>query len=224
MKISEINSQIKKHIAPQLSGYKIHRDIVYKQEENFFLKYYCVVSTGNDEDDIYVSAAIQPLYVRSDFLYKTFGFNLSHKKRTSLFGSRRSELWDARKEHLDNSFQSINQSILHQGEPFMNSVNSAKQFYQRFAGNIKDNISYREGVAYSTIIFGSDKQQRDCLKNLIDFCDSQIATDEDEVEIKIRKDATVLLNAESTERLKILKAWANETIECLKLPNIQPLK
>ncbi|NOT37295.1 MAG: hypothetical protein HOP11_07945 [Saprospiraceae bacterium] len=221
MKINEINKFIKNQIEPKLNGYLVHKDLIYKVESSFFLKYYCIVSKGNEEDDIYASVAIQPLFVKSDFLYKTFGFNLTHRKKTKLFRTKTSELWDARKENLVESFNSICNSIIDQGEPFLKCISNSEDFYNYYKKDMKLVTSVFEAVAYSTVLYGTEKLQNLTIQSLIDFCSKQIDSDDDIVEIQIRQDALELLNANTTNnRINILKSWANETISHLKLPGI----
>lgn len=219
MKVSEINRFIKKHLQTELSSYQVHRDLICKIESDFFLKSYYFESRGNEEADLAVWWFVQPLYLKDDDINLTFGDRLTHKEKVSFFRSVNMAWWDARKEHLDTSFQSILQSILNSGEKHLNSFKTPEDFYSKFKSTIKDNIRIYEGVAYTTILMDDKALQDKMLKGLIDFSFAKINRDTDWVD-QIREDATMLLNAGTQERrLEILKGWANETLSHLKLPD-----
>ena len=185
------------------------------------MKSYYFESRGNGEADLAVWWFIQPLFLRRDDVILTFGDRLSHKEKVGFFRSSNMAWWDARKEHLDESFQSILQSILSNGEKHLNSLKTPEDFYSKFKSTIKDNIRIYEGVAYTTILMNDKNLQDKMLQGLIDFSLSKINRDTDWVD-KIREDATILLNANTQEkRLDILKNWANETVNYLNLPQLK---
>lgn len=222
MKINDIVRLNNKFLKDRLSGYTIHRDLLFKIESDFFLKSYYFESRGNGEADLAVWWFIQPLFLRRDDVILTFGDRLTHKEKVSLFRNTNMAWWDARKEHLDTSFQSILQSILSSGEKHLNSFKTPDDFYREFKPSIKDNIRIYEGVAFTTILMDDKALQDKMLQGLIDFSSAKINRDTDWVD-EIRENATVLLNANTQEkRLEILKSWANETISHLKLPHLKP--
>lgn len=219
MKVSEINKLIRKHLERSLSDYSVHRDLIFKIESDFFIKGYDFESRGNEDMDLSVWCFVQPLFVKSDCLYYTFGGRLTYKRKINLLQSKEMDWWDARKENLDDSFQSILQSILKDGEKYLNSIASVEDFYKKFNSEKKDNLRIYESVAYSTILFAEEDLQNKLLKGLIK------ETENESIEWirQIGEDATLLLNAEtSSNRMEILKSWANETIAHLKLSQVKP--
>jgi hypothetical protein len=213
MKVAEINRLIKKHIESHLNDYEIHKDIVFKIENNFFLKGYVFESSGNSGYDLSVAYFIQPLFVKSDCLHLTFGDRLTYSKKINLFKSRKLEWWDASKENSDNSFQSIIKSIQSQGEPFLQKINTAKDFYKKYSSDKKDNIRIYEAVAYSSILFASDTKQNNLLNGLINYSKTKINRDDDCID-KVRDDATLLLKEKTTKnRQNVLKKWSLETLQ-----------
>jgi hypothetical protein len=221
MKITEINKLIKKHVEKNLSNYSIHRDLIYKLDNVFFIKGYYFESRGNDDLDLAVWYFIQPLFVKKEAIVLTLGERLSYKNRVSLLRAKEFEWWDARKENWDITFESISATIKEKGERQIGKEISPELFYKRFYPNKEENIRIYEALAYSVVLFGSMDLQNQIIKGLIDFCTSQIDCENDVVEMQIKKDAIFLLDAGTTEaRVKILKSWANETIEHLKLPHI----
>ena len=225
MKISEINKMIKKHIEQKLIGYFVHRDLIYKPVNDFFIKGYYFESRGNEDLDLAVWYFIQPLFVKKDSIILTLGGRLSYSRKLSLLNKKDFDWWDARKDYWDKSFESILETISTKGEKKLGDVVNAESFFKKFYGVRKDNIRIYEAVAYSTVLFGNEDFQNITIKGLIDFCTSQIDSDDDIVEILIKEDATILLNGNTTEkRLEILKCWTNETIGHLKLPHINPFE
>jgi len=223
MKIAEINKLIKHHLHPKLENYHVNRDFIYKVQDNFFLKGYAFESTGNGEYDLAVWCFIQPLFVKSDCLYFNFGDRLKHKKKVDVLRTKKLEWWDATKEKLDDSFQSILKSILNDGEKYLNLFKTPEDFYNKFKSDRKEDIRKYEAVTYTTILLNNEALQNKMLKGLIEFSLKKINRD-DEIIDEIREDATLLLNADTKEkRLEILKNWANETLRHLKLPDMPQL-
>ncbi len=219
MKINEINKLIKKHLESSLSGYFIHRDLMFKVQNEFFLCGYYFESRGNEDMDLAVWYFIQPLFVKKDSIVLTIGDRLTHKRKINLLQSKKQDWWDARKENLDDSFQSILQSILKDGEEYLRPIATAEYFYKKFNPEKKENLRIYEAVAYSTIVFAEEDLQNELLKGLIKETESESI----EWVRQVGEDATLLLNAETTSnRMEILRSWANETIGHLKLPQIQP--
>lgn len=223
MKVVEINKLIRKHIEQALPDYSVHKDFIYKLENDFFIKGYYFESRGNDDLDLAVWYFVQPLFVKKDFIVLTLGARLSYKKKVGLLKTKELDWWDARKEHLDESFQSILEVIKLKGEKKLEQIKTSEEFYNKFYGERKDNVRIYEAIAYSTILFGKEDVQDKAIKGLIDFCNKQIESESDEIEMQIKEDATLLLEAVTTiNRLEVLKTWANETIGHLKLPHIKP--
>jgi hypothetical protein len=222
MKIKDIVNLNNMYLKDNLKSYTIHRDLVFKVESDFFLKSYYFESRGNGESDLAVWWFIQPLYLKDDDFNLTFGDRLTHKEKRSLFKSVDMAWWDARKEHLNTSFQSILQAILNNGEKRLSSFKTPADFYKEFKPSIKDNIRIYEGVAYTTILMHDKTLQDKMLQGLIDFSLSKINRETEWVD-KIREDATLMVQADTQEkRLEILKSWANVTINHLKLPSLTP--
>jgi len=225
MKVIDINRLIKNHIPQSLLKYNVHKDLIFVQECDFFIKGYDFESRGNDDLDLAVWYFVQPLFVKSDCLYYNFGNRLSYKRKVNILKSKELEWWDARKENWDVTFKSIFDTIQINGEKKIGKKLSAESFYKEFYKERKDNIRVFEAVAYSTVLFGNEDLQNKLIIDLINFCNSQIESKNDEVEIQIKNDATLLLEANSTERrMLILKNWANETIKNLKLLHLLPFE
>lgn len=222
MKVSEINKSIKQYIAPALKGYFVHKDLLYKVENNYLLKGFYFESRGNDDLDLAVWYFIQPLFIKKDGIILTLGDRLSYRKKLNLLRYEELEWWDARKENLEKTFSLIAKSIISDGEKRLSEINSVEGLYKYFFNERKENIRIYEAVAYSTVLFGDESFQTKPLNDLVAFCNTQIETKDDIVEIQIREDASNLLQANSKEkRLAILNTWANETIEHLKLPHLK---
>ena len=223
MKVTEINKLIKKHLQSQLSSYYVHRDLIYKVENVFFMKGYAFESTGNGEYDLAVWCFIQPLFVKSDCLYFNFGDRLKYEQKIDWLRTKKLEWWDATKEKLDASFQSILQSILKDGEKYLYFFKTPEDFYNKFKPDIKDDIRAYEAIAYTSVLLKDELLQNKMLKGLIEFSLRKENKDDESIEL-IREDATLLLNADTQEkRLEILREWTNETLEHLKLPDVPKL-
>lgn len=224
MKIKPLNRLIKQYIEPSLPSYHIYQDLVYRVDDDFLLKGYCFDSRQYDKYAIDVSYFIQPLFVKADFIKLTIGNRLSYKKRINFFQTKVFDLWDVSTEHQEESMRNILNSILHQGEKYLNAIQTVRSFYENYFSQRKDHISIHEYISYCPIILGMDFEFQDrSLKKFINFCDAQIEDEYDKVEVEKRDSALILLNERSTEsRLKILKTWTNETITCLNLPHISP--
>src|SRR4051794_14879425 len=133
MKVSEINRLIEKHFPAELKGYTIHKGLIYKIENEFFLKAYDFESSGNGEYDLAVWCFIQPLVVKHDSIIYTFGDRLSYRRKINWFKTKQIEWWDASKENLDSSFKSIFETIISEGEKYLQSINTAEEFYKKYS-------------------------------------------------------------------------------------------
>lgn len=221
MRVKEINKLIKEIILPHLKGYVVHRQLIYQIEGGYYLKGYDFESSGNEEYDLAVWCFIQPLFVKSTTIYYTFGDRLTYRKRIGLFKIRKLQWWDATKENLNESFQSILQSILREGEKYLNSFKEPRDFVRKFSSCAKGSIRIYEGVAFASILIKDKSLQNKMLKELIKEAKNE--RDLDWVH-RIRADAELLLSKSTQEeRVHILKEWANETILQLKLPELKRL-
>jgi hypothetical protein len=123
--------------------------------------------------------------------------------------------------NLDLSFQSIFKTIEEQGQPFLKSTNTVESFYKKFYKEKKENIRILEAIAYASILVENRDKQNKLLKVLI--VESEDNPDNISWITQIKEDAQFMLNHRTqVERERLLKLWANETIEYLKLPNIKP--
>jgi hypothetical protein len=216
MKVKEINKLIKEIILPHIEGYAIHRDLIYRIEGEYYIKGYAFESSGNEEYDLAVWYFIQPLFVKSTTLYFNFGERLKYRKKMGLFKTKELEWWDATKENWNESFQSILQSILGEGEKYLVSFKEPRDFFRKFKSSAKGNIRIYEGVAYTSILMKDRSLQDKMLKGLIKEAKNE--GNYDWVH-QIRADAELLLSKlTQEEREHVLKEWANETISQLKLP------
>jgi hypothetical protein len=219
MKVKEINKLIKEIILPHIKGYAIHRDLIYRIEGEYYIKGYNFESSGNGEYDLAVWCFIQPLFTKSETLYFTFGDRLKYRKKMGLFKTKELEWWDATKENWNESFQSILQSILSEGEKYLASFKGPGDFFKKFRSSAKGNIRVYEGVAYTSILMKDQSLQDKMLKGLIK--EAKNDGDLDWVH-QIRADAELLLSKSTQEeRIHVLKEWANETILQLKLPELK---
>lgn len=220
MKINQINKLIKKYLEKDLSGYHIHNDLIYKIDSSFFLRGYDFESTGNGEFDLAVWYFVQPLFVKSDFIHYLFGKRLTYREKTNIFSTKNLEWWDASVAHLEESFLSISDSMLKNNEQQIDTI-TPEFFYNKYKTEVKTNVRIYEAVAYTTVLMGDLELQNKLLEGLINYCNKEIKSENDTLEIQIKTDATLLLNTTTQkERLRILKTWSNETISYLKLPNV----
>lgn len=221
MKEKEINKFVVKYLPNELGFYHAHKDLMYCLTEEFFLKAYYFESGGNGEHDLRVECFIQPLFVKHDSIILTYSEILYRKHKAGFFKrTKYQHSWDARKEHWDISFQSIFQVIVNQGERYLRSFKTAKDFVRIFKSDMKDNIRIREAVTYTNILIFSRSRQNRMLKRLIKHSLTRSHRDTDWVD-RIREDATLLLNAQTQEqRMDILRNWADETKGHLKLPGL----
>ena len=139
MKVAEVNRLIHKHLPANLSEYSIFRNLVFKIEKDFFLKGYDFETSGYG-DSLAVWCFIQPLFVKSDSVYFTFGDRLTYQKKINWFSTRRFEWWDISKENSVATFQSIFEVIKNSGEKYLNSIKGAPGFYKKFNSEKKDDI------------------------------------------------------------------------------------
>lgn len=220
MKVSEINKYIKKHLQDSLFDYQVEKGFIFKTESDFFLKGYDFESTGDGEYDLAVWCFIQPLFVKSDCLYYNFGNRLKYKKKVNILQSKELEWWDASKEKLDESFQSILHSIKTTGEEYLNQFKTVQNFYSKFKNKARGDIRVYEAIAYSAILCEEQSVQDKMLRGLLKEAENE--RDADWVH-QIKSDAALLLSTTNTEdRIKVLKQWANETIGQLKLSKLKP--
>lgn len=222
MKVAEINKLIKKHITSSLKEYFAFRNRVLTIRSEYFLLGYYFESRGDGEDDLAVWYSVQPLFAKADGFNLTLGDRMSRKRKVNLLKTETTFWWDARKENLDATFESILNIIKEVGEKKLAPIRTAEDFYKTYYGERRENIRVYESVAYSTVLFAPEKTQDEAIKGLIKFTESTMDDGNNDVEIQIKNDATMLLNAKTTaKRLEILKSWANETIGYLKVPEIK---
>ena len=223
MKKKVITQAINKYLKPYLTNYKVHVDLMYKKESDFFLKGYCFdpLSSG---DAITVHYFIQPLFVKDESITLGFGSNIAYRKKIGFLKSQWVNRFVVLEDEIEESFKQILSAIILDGEKYLNSINNVEGFYKKFNSEKKDSIRVFEAIAYSSIFFKDMSTQNDLLRRLI-----KLTSEEEDRHTEwipqIAKDANLLLNIPSIpQRVEILKSWANETIKNLKLPELLPIK
>lgn len=222
MKKSELNNFIRKYILPNHSHYYLDQYLMYQLFDNdLFIKGYIFYSKGDNEMGLKLTYFVTPLFIKDDAITYVFGEEILNVKQKGLFKKVKEVWWDTKKENQVPTFEKINIAIGEQGEPVLNKLNSAKELCKCLKKDMKDNIRIYEVVAYSSILFSNFTEQDKMLKGLIKEAENE--RDVDWVH-QIKAHAQVMLKKETQEeRISLLKSWANETIEHLKLPHIKPL-
>lgn len=221
MKKREIDNYIRKYILPNYEHYHLDQYVMYRLFENdLFIKGYIFYSKGDNEMGLKFSCFATPLFIKDDVISYVFGEEILNIRKKGLFRKVKDVWWDTKKENQASTFEKINIAIREQGEPLLNKLNSAKDVCKCIKKDMKNNIRVYEVVVYSSILFANFTEQNKMLKGLIKEAENE--RDIDWVH-QIKADAQVMLNKDTLEgRISLLKSWANETIDHLKLPHIIP--
>lgn len=221
MRKSETNNHIRQFILPFHTSYFADQYIMYKTfADNFFIKGYLFFSKGDREMGLKVTYFVMPLFTKDDRISYTLGGELFCVKKVSLIKTERNIWWNTTKEYQQDTFERVNVAIQSQGEPILNKITNAEEFYNYHKGERKNNIRVYEAIAYSTILFDDLTFQDKMLRGLIRETENE--RDMDWVH-NIKADAELLISQKSRdERIGTLRVWANETIGHLKLPHIKP--
>jgi len=220
MKIKEINRSIKLHIMDAFPDYNLDGYLVYKTfDHNFFIKGYLFYSKGNYESGLKVTCFVMPLFIKDDSITFTHSLDILNITKVGFFIKIKDCWWDIRPTHQDETFLKLKDEMHKQGEPTLAKINSSKDLCRKIEKSKKYNIRAFEVITYSSILYGSIKEQNKLLKGLIHEANNE--RDLDWVH-QIKAEAELMLSLNSQEeRIALLKTWANHTITKLKLSGLK---
>ncbi len=220
MRKSEIHNKIREYILSSHSQYWVDQYVMYRSfDRDFFIKGYLFYSKGDNELGLKVTSFVTPLFIKDGAITYVFGEEILNIRQQGFFKKVKDAWWDTRKEHQVETFKKLNLAIAEQGEKILNKINTANDVCSHLKRDMKDNIRVYEVVTYSSILFADRKGQDKLLRGLIKEAENE--RDVDWVH-QINADAQLMLGKETqSERISLLKTWANETIGNLKLPHVK---
>ncbi len=217
MKGPVIERLARQHLLPKLSGFVARRSLVYRRPVEHFLYGLSFDTSSFTSSRIYVEAFVQPLFVREDGLWYTFGDRLGD------------DFWDVDEDDPDPTFAAIAEVAERDALPFFEQLGSLDRFcellpawaeaeYKKLLSlQSLDDPVVSEAVGYAEILRGRKEGGLEILENALESEreDDEYANEERIANLERVLDAVTNLGLEAGQAL--IEQWRTETIKNLRL-------
>jgi hypothetical protein len=213
----QIEPLARKYLLPVLPGFTARGALVYRRPAHYLLHAVAFDTSAFTSSRIFVSAFVQPLYLPSDDLTRTYGFRL------------RNDFWDVDEANADASFSAIADEVRREALSFFEQVSDLDRFCalvpqwateepkKIMQNNSLDDPVVLEDLAYAAILRGN----RD---RAVELLEAAVASEQESGEYT---DDELLASLESTlgliERRGLeaaqaqLEEWYRRNLASLKL-------
>jgi hypothetical protein len=217
VKGSAVERFARRHLLPVLPGFVARRSLVYRRPLGYLLCALSFDTSSFTSSRIFAEAFVQPLFVRFDSLWYTFGFRLGD------------DFWDVDEEDADSTFKAIAEVARRDALPFFDELADLDRFCElvpewatarprklESLGSLNDPV-VTEALGCAELLRG---RKEDGLRLLEDTIASERESGEYATEERIENAQQVLdavrdLGLEAGQAL--LETWRAETIRSLRL-------
>jgi hypothetical protein len=191
----------RKHLLPQLPGFRLGRGLIYAEPFDYLLRGMSMDSSAFSREDFYLNCFVQPLYVPAEGLRFPFGFRLRDPRNNH--GG-----WTFTDVTEEEVFAGVLAAIKEQCVPIVDNY-AHPSTLERWPG-AWDGLHMAEGAAYGLVIEGP----RDKAVKWLSRTDELAKRDGRDWALRVGERARLItetLTRSHEDAVSLLRHWADET-------------